>query len=95
MRDLMHGMEPHYLVVYFFLWCQFVKIGFRMKVHWFTCVCLHVYSLHKISEIVRTGGATLFQASPFVASLPSYFTASSKHSHFVIYLGSWACHENT
>ena len=33
-----------------FLWCQFVKIGFRMKVHWFMTTKLLLcvtYNLHK------------------------------------------------
>ena len=57
---------PHYMVVdlkldawhgaslscgIFFLWGQFVKIGFRMKVHWFMTSKLLLYSvsynLHK------------------------------------------------
>ena len=41
----------------FFLWCQFVKIGFRMKVHWFMTtkwlLCV-TYNLHKFKIHIFT-----------------------------------------
>ena len=41
----------------FFLWCQFVKIGFRMKVHWFMTTKLLLcvtYNLHKFKIHIFT-----------------------------------------
>ena len=48
MRDAWHGASLSCGI--FFLWCQFVKIGFRMKVHWFMTTILLLcvtYNLHK------------------------------------------------
>ena len=41
----------------FFLWCQFVKIGFRIKVHWFMTTILLLcvtYNLHKFKIHIFT-----------------------------------------